>query len=225
MRPSRSRLMARRAATSPPLPVGPDAATVQAALLRIAEAASAARDLDAFYATIHGIVGELMAAENFYIALVDTERGRMNYPYYVDDVDDDRPDPAVWYPFGEGQARGITAYALRRKRAPPDRVPVLPGADRPRRGRAAGRREPQIDVGGCSARRRRPSARYRRRPELYGRRSLHEVRPVLGVRRSMRGPERPARRGEARSTETRERNAELAIINEIGYRARRAARL
>ena len=114
MRPSRSRLMARRAATSPPLPVGPDAATVQAALLRIAEAASAARDLDAFYATIHGIVGELMAAENFYIALVDTERGRMNYPYYVDDVDDDPPDPAVWYPFGEGQARGITAYALRR---------------------------------------------------------------------------------------------------------------
>ena len=55
-----------------------------------------------------------MAAENFYIALVDTERGRMNYPYYVDDVDDDPPDPAVWYPFGEGQARGITAYALRR---------------------------------------------------------------------------------------------------------------
>ena len=49
---------------------------VQAALYRIAEAASAAEDLPAFYRTIHEIVGELMYAENFYIALYDDERGR-----------------------------------------------------------------------------------------------------------------------------------------------------
>ncbi len=86
---------------------------VQAALYRIAEAASAATDLQAFYREIHAIVGELMFAENFYIALYDPDRGRMNYPYYVDVLDDDPPDPKTWEPFGEGQARGITAYALR----------------------------------------------------------------------------------------------------------------
>ena len=60
---------------------------VQDALYRIAEAASAATDLQAFYRTIHEIVGELMYARNFYIALHDAERGRMNYPYYVDEFD------------------------------------------------------------------------------------------------------------------------------------------
>ena len=86
---------------------------VQDALYRIAEAASAATDLPAFYRTVHEIVGELMYARNLYIALYDAERGRMNYPYYVDDVDTDIPDPNAWEPFGEGQARGVTAYALR----------------------------------------------------------------------------------------------------------------
>ncbi|HET7028124.1 MAG TPA: GAF domain-containing protein [Candidatus Limnocylindrales bacterium] len=86
---------------------------VQSALYRIADAASAAHDLQEFYRTIHGIVGELMYAENFYIALYDEERERMNYPYFVDTVDPDIPDPNAWEPFGVGQAIGITAYALR----------------------------------------------------------------------------------------------------------------
>ncbi len=86
---------------------------VQAALYRIAEAASAATDLPSFYRTVHEIVGGLMYAQNFYIALHDAERGRMNYPYFVDEFDKDIPDPNAWEPFGEGQARGVTAYALR----------------------------------------------------------------------------------------------------------------
>ena len=86
---------------------------VQHALYRIADAASAARDLPAFYAAVHEIVGSLMHAENFYIALYDADRGLMNYPYYVDAVDTDVPDPTAWEPFGEGQARGVTAYSLR----------------------------------------------------------------------------------------------------------------
>jgi GAF domain-containing protein len=91
-------------------------AKVQAALYRIAEAASAAQDLQEFYRTIHGIVGELMYAENFYIALYDAERERMNYPYFVDTVDEDLPDPNAWEPIGVGQAVGTTAYALRQGR-------------------------------------------------------------------------------------------------------------
>ncbi len=86
---------------------------MQDALYRIAEAASAAEDLHAFYATIHAIVGELMYAENLYIALYDADRQRINFPYYVDTVDADLPDPRAWEPFGVGDARGATAYALR----------------------------------------------------------------------------------------------------------------
>ncbi len=89
------------------------AATVQDALYRIAEAASAAHDLQAFYATVHRIVGSLMYAENAYIALYDEQRRAINYPYYVDAVDQEFPDPNAWEPMGTGQARGITGYALR----------------------------------------------------------------------------------------------------------------
>ena len=89
---------------------------VQDALYRIAEAASAAQDMHAFYATIHEIVAELMYARNLYIALYDDERERINFPYYVDEVDEDLPDPRAWEPFGIGNARGLTGYVLRSRR-------------------------------------------------------------------------------------------------------------
>jgi hypothetical protein len=66
---------------------------VQAALYRIAETASAAQDMSTFYAQIHEIVGELMYADNFYIALYDEERQQINFPYFRDEVDTDIPDP------------------------------------------------------------------------------------------------------------------------------------
>ena len=100
---------AARAASDPPA----QDAHIQDALYRIAAAASAAHDLDAFYAEMHAIVGELMYADNFYIALYDADRQAINFPYYVDTVDTDLPDPRAWEPFGVGDARGATAYALR----------------------------------------------------------------------------------------------------------------
>ena len=86
---------------------------VQDALYRIAAAAGATEDLHAFYAVIHGIVAELMYADNFYIALYDDQRKMINFPYYVDSVDTDIPDPKLWEPIGVGNARGQTAYLLR----------------------------------------------------------------------------------------------------------------
>ncbi|MGZ4137483.1 MAG: GAF domain-containing protein, partial [Actinomycetota bacterium] len=86
---------------------------VQGALYRIAETASAVHDMQEFYSMIHQIVGELMYASNFYIALYDEERQRINFPYYVDEVDEEVPDPNIWEPFGVGNARGVTAYTLR----------------------------------------------------------------------------------------------------------------
>ena len=87
---------------------------VQSALYRIAETASAAQDMQAFYAEIHQIVGELMYAENLYIALYDEERQVMNWPFVVDVADDDFPDPGVWEPIGTGDTLGLTALLLRR---------------------------------------------------------------------------------------------------------------
>jgi GAF domain-containing protein/CheY-like chemotaxis protein len=86
---------------------------VQAALYRIAETASAAQDMHEFYAEIHRIVGELMYANNFYIVLYDEQRQLMNWPFFIDAIDTDWPDPNVWEPMGTGQARGITAHLLR----------------------------------------------------------------------------------------------------------------
>ncbi len=88
------------------------AAKVQSALYRIAELASAAHDMPEFYRAIHEVVGELMDAKNFYIALYDEERELINWPYHVDESGT-YPDPNKWYPLGEGSGRGTTAYVLR----------------------------------------------------------------------------------------------------------------
>ncbi len=93
------------------------AGRVQAALFQIAEAANRADDLAEFYRSVHASVAQLMAAENFYIALYDDGRKAINFPYYVDTVDLDIPDPDLWEPFGVGNARGVTAYVLRTGRA------------------------------------------------------------------------------------------------------------
>jgi PAS domain S-box-containing protein len=89
------------------------AATVQAALHRIAALAASATDMDGFYRGIHAILGELVYAENMYIALYDEERSLINWPYYVDTVDLEVPEPRAWEQVGEGTASGVTAYVLR----------------------------------------------------------------------------------------------------------------
>jgi GAF domain-containing protein len=92
-------------------------AKLQEALYRIAELASAARDLQEFYGAIHAVVAEFMYASNFFLALYDEERRLISWPYYVDEVDTDLPDPNRWERFGSGDARGTTAYVLRTGKA------------------------------------------------------------------------------------------------------------
>ena len=90
-----------------------NAEKVQGALYRIAELASAAQDMQEFYRAIHAIVGELMYAENFFIALFDDERRLTNWPYFVDErnLADVLPDPNEWLPFD--RSRSLTGYVLR----------------------------------------------------------------------------------------------------------------
>jgi PAS domain S-box-containing protein len=87
---------------------------MQSALYRIAELASAAQDLQEFYGAIHAVVGELMHARNLYIVLYDDERQLISFPYHVDELDnDDWPEANEWVEFGNRQARGVTGYVLR----------------------------------------------------------------------------------------------------------------
>lgn len=81
------------------------AEALQSALYRIAEKTSSAGDLQEFYAAIHGIVGELMYAKNFYIALYDPATQLLSFDYFVDE--EDPPFPPK--PLG----KGLTEYILR----------------------------------------------------------------------------------------------------------------
>jgi len=80
--------------------------TLQKATQRISEAALTTRDLQELFGAIHRIVGELMPAGNFYIALYDPERDLVSFPYYVDEVDPE-------YPQAKRPGKGLTEYVLR----------------------------------------------------------------------------------------------------------------
>jgi len=78
---------------------------IREAVYRISEAGATAEDLPAFYEAVHTIVGQLMPAQNFYIALHDPETDLLSFPYFVDE---EESAPA---PYKAG--RGLTEYVLR----------------------------------------------------------------------------------------------------------------
>jgi diguanylate cyclase (GGDEF)-like protein len=82
---------------------------LQVALFRIAELGSVGGSLEQFYAAVHGVVGELLFAGNFYIALVSEDGAMLNFPYSVDEHDRARESRQL--------GRGLTEYVLRSKRA------------------------------------------------------------------------------------------------------------
>src|SRR5213080_4479940 len=78
---------------------------IQLATYRISEAAHAARTLQDLFAAIHGIVGALMPAKNFYIALYDPADDLLTFPYHMDEYDSDFPS--------KKPGKGLTEYVLR----------------------------------------------------------------------------------------------------------------
>jgi sigma-B regulation protein RsbU (phosphoserine phosphatase) len=67
---------------------------IQTALFEIADAVSAVTDMQEFYAELHRIVGELMLAKNFYVTLYDPATQMISAPYFVDEAGDVLPPPA-----------------------------------------------------------------------------------------------------------------------------------
>jgi len=59
--------------------------SMQAAIYAISEAAYAAEDLPALFRRIHEIIGSLLPAANFAVALYDVQRDLLSFPYHVDE--------------------------------------------------------------------------------------------------------------------------------------------
>lgn len=82
---------------------------VNKALFEISEASFAASDMMALYKKIHEVVGTLMKAKNFYIALYDEETNLISFPYMIDEYD----PPYEPKKFG----KGLTEYVIRKGEA------------------------------------------------------------------------------------------------------------
>lgn len=59
----------------------------QSALHQISEAAHSTATLVEMFGRIHQIIGELLPALNFFVALYDQDRDELSFPYYVDEHD------------------------------------------------------------------------------------------------------------------------------------------
>ncbi len=79
---------------------------LQAAFLRIAELASTAETIDAFYRGAHGIVGDLLYAKNFFVALIEDD-DMLSFPYTVDER-----DPLIRFKTRK-RGQGLTEYVIR----------------------------------------------------------------------------------------------------------------
>ncbi|MET0328269.1 MAG: EAL domain-containing protein [Luteimonas sp.] len=77
---------------------------LQRALYRISELSVTAGSLERFYADLHAIVGELLYARNFYIAMLTTDGKRLEFPYSVDENDTAR--------LPRERANGLTEYVI-----------------------------------------------------------------------------------------------------------------
>ena len=77
---------------------------LQATLYRIAALANTDESSERFYRHIHHAVGELLNAENFYIALLSSDGSQLEFPYFVDAYDKARPPRPV--------GRGLSEYVI-----------------------------------------------------------------------------------------------------------------
>ena len=57
--------------------------SMQAAIYEISEAAHAAQTLESLFQRIHEIIGVLLHADNFSVALYDADHGTLSFPYHV----------------------------------------------------------------------------------------------------------------------------------------------
>lgn len=96
---------------------------LQHALFAIADMASSALDMPQMLQGLHGIVGSLMYAENFYIAMYNRERDTLRFLYFADSVDTVAP-PDAELPMSAVQG-GLTWYLIHDRRPLMGPIPQL----------------------------------------------------------------------------------------------------
>ncbi|WP_240922617.1 EAL domain-containing protein [Oleiagrimonas sp. C23AA] len=96
---------------------------LQRALYAIADQARTDRDMNEVMRSLHGIVGSLMYAENFYIALYDRRRKRIRFAYFADTTDTDGPGSNESMPL-DAIRNTLTWYLIR------DGRPMMGGMDK-----------------------------------------------------------------------------------------------
>jgi PAS domain S-box-containing protein len=74
------------------------------AVYKISDAANSERNVNELLHRIHNIVGELVPARNFYIAIYDSDNDIISYPYFVDEFN---AKPATGHP-----GKGLTELVL-----------------------------------------------------------------------------------------------------------------
>lgn len=82
---------------------------IRNAIYQITDAALASQNLDVLFPAVHEVIGSLIPARNFYIALYDQTADLISFPYYVDEHDQ------AWPPQKPGS--GLTSHVLRTGRA------------------------------------------------------------------------------------------------------------
>jgi len=90
-------------------------AKLQTALFAIADLASGELDMPEMLARIHGVVGELMYAKNFFIALYNAARDSVRFIYFADEHDSLVVDPMQEFP-AEEMRSSLTLAIIRHGR-------------------------------------------------------------------------------------------------------------
>ena len=67
----------------------PNSTDVESALYEITEVGISSDSMQDYYTKIHEIIGRLTYAKNFFIALYEQETNRVEFVYFVDEVDTD----------------------------------------------------------------------------------------------------------------------------------------
>src|SRR5262245_49206086 len=186
---------------------------IQSVRYRIADAASAATDMLEFYAAMHSILGELVYANHFFIALYDDARQMLSFPFHVDEIDTEGwPAPHVWLPMGAEKTRGMTGYVLRTGQ--PALITAETYAELIRQGEIERVGVPPVDwlgvplktegqtLGVVAVQSYREDIRYSEQDKALLSFVAQHIATALSRARAIE--------------ETRQRNAELAIVNEVG---------
>ncbi|NUS38557.1 MAG: EAL domain-containing protein [Lysobacter sp.] len=84
---------------------------LQRALFAIADMAGSEHDMPGLLKGMHGIIGQLMSAENFYIALFDRDAQTLQFAYFADSAEPDGPKPDQKIPIARLE-RGLTWYVI-----------------------------------------------------------------------------------------------------------------